>query len=60
MIVVGYLKTCASASTNMKISQNSIFILSIIVVDIDRLCGLEFLATDTEAPGSIPGTARFF
>ena len=44
----------------MKISQNNIFILSIIVVDIDRLCGLEFLATDTEVPGSIPGTARFF
>jgi len=27
----------------------------------DRLCGLwsEFLATDTEVPGSIPGATRF-
>jgi len=29
--------------------------------DCDRLCGLgsEFLATDTEVPGSIPGATRF-
>jgi hypothetical protein len=31
------------------------------VADSDRLCGLvtEFLATDPEVPGSIPGPTRF-
>ena len=30
------------------------------VVKIDKRKWSEFLATDTEVPGSIPGTARFF
>jgi hypothetical protein len=36
-MVVVYLKTCASASINMKISQNNIIILSIIVFDISHV-----------------------
>jgi len=37
LIVVAYMKTCASPCISMKIFQSNIFILSIIVFDISHM-----------------------
>jgi hypothetical protein len=39
--------------------QDALYKLIYYSRSADRLCGLVFLATDTEVPGSIPGTTRF-
>jgi hypothetical protein len=39
----------------------SVVYIYITITQLDRLCGRwsEFLATDAEVPGSIPGATRF-